>query len=69
MKNNMETLKWTVSHDMIQPINNIEFFADHMLTAGRNEDLEGMMKKHKMILESVQILGCRVKDLLDRHFI
>ena len=69
MKKNMEILTRTVSHDMLQPIHNIKFFADHMLTAGLNQDIEGMQKKYNMILESAQILDCRVKDLLDQHFI
>lgn len=61
----MKFLHQTVSHDMMSPIQNIKHFANQMLKAGRNNDIDEMVKQCQLIQESSQLVSSRMKDLLD----
>lgn len=62
-------LHTTVSHDMMNPIQNIKFFADRMLEQGQQRNMQDMVKFHKLINDCATIVSSRMSDLLDQGLI
>ena len=60
----MKMLHATVSHDMMNPIQNIRQFADKLLVVAQKNDPEQMRKYHRLITDSSKLVSCRMKDLL-----
>ena len=65
----MQMLQATVSHDLQNPISNIDFFADHMLAACRANQMGNAELQYKNIKHSIKLLNNRIGDLLDRNLI
>lgn len=65
----MKFLHTTVSHDMMTPISNITFFATQMLKAGKMRNIAELEKNYEFIEESIKLVSCRMKDLLDQGLI
>lgn len=65
----MKMLHTTVSHDMMNPINNIKRFVDKMLEAALLNDIKETKKFHSLICDSSKLVSSRVKDLLDQGLI
>ena len=65
----MKMLHATVSHDMMSPIAAIRFFADQLVNAKENGDELIVKKYHKLITDSLKLVQCRMKDLLDKNLI
>lgn len=65
----MKMLHATVSHDMMAPILNIQFFADKMLKSGEQRNIEELRRFYQLIVNSSKLVYCRMKDLLDQNLI
>ncbi len=65
----LKFLQTTVSHDMMAPISNIVLFAEQLYSQGINGELSFMQKYRQLIMESAQLLSCRMRDLLDSNLI
>jgi K+-sensing histidine kinase KdpD len=65
----MEMLQTTVTHDLQNPISNIDFFVDQMLEACRQNQIENAELQYKNIKFSIKLLTSRIGDLLDRNLI
>ena len=61
----IKMLQATVSHDLLNPINNIKLFADSMLTHALKKNYREMRRSHTMIVDSTKLAQSRFKDLLD----
>ena len=65
----MKLLHAAVSHDLMHPINNIEFFVDEMIHECRNGNFEKASQYQQYILDSCKLASCRMQDLLDQNLI
>lgn len=65
----MKMLQTTVSHDMMNPIQNIKLFSDCMLEQGQQRNMQNMVKFHKLINDCATIVASRMSDLLDQGLI
>jgi K+-sensing histidine kinase KdpD len=65
----MGMLQATVSHDLITPINNIDFFTNQMMHAAYAHNTKEVDKQHQNIKNSIKLVSNRIKDLLDRRLI
>jgi K+-sensing histidine kinase KdpD len=65
----MQMLQATVTHDLQNPISNIDFFVDHMLEACRLNQMDNAVLQHKNIKFSIKLLTSRIGDLLDNNLI
>jgi K+-sensing histidine kinase KdpD len=65
----LKFLQTTVSQDMMAPISNIVLFAEQLYSQGINGELSFMQKYRQLIMESAQLLSCRMRDLLDSNLI
>ena len=65
----MQMLQATVSHDLTNPINNIDFFVDQMCEAASKGNCAEVKLQHKNIKNSINLVTSRIKDLLDQNLI
>jgi signal transduction histidine kinase len=65
----MKLLHAAVSHDLMHPINNIEFFVDSMFHECRNGNFEKASMYLQYILDSCKLASSRMQDLLDQNLI
>ena len=52
---------------MMHPITNIKSFVDELMDAAQYNDEREMKKYHELIIDSVKLVSCRMKDLLDQN--
>lgn len=65
----MKLLQATVSHDVMSPIGNIEYFVKKILECYESGDTKSFHKYVTLILDSLKIMSCRTQDLLDQNLI
>jgi K+-sensing histidine kinase KdpD len=65
----MKMLTTAVSHDMMNPIANIKFFAQQLLESSKTRNEAEMDKYYQMIEDSTKLVSSRMKDLLDQGLI